>query len=77
MIDPNDPKRREVEDFITQYVTFWAFVCLASAILFVGWPSLLTWAAIFYGMRAFREAFFGTGELPKTNKPKRKPQCRK
>ena len=79
MVDPNDPKRREVETMIETYVCFWGFVCLASAILFAGWPALMTWAAIFYGMRVFREVMFGSGTPSKPKSPQSTPRkkCRK
>ncbi len=66
-----------MEDFITRYVCLMAVLCFASAILFVGWPALMTWAAIFYGMRVYREWMFGSGDPSISSKPKRKPQCRK
>lgn len=77
MIDPNDPKRRELEDFIARYLMFCFLVCVASAILFAGWPALLTWAGLFYGMRFYHEFMFGSGEQPKSSTRKRKPKCRK
>ncbi len=77
MVDPYDPKRRQVEDFITRYVCLMAVLCFASAILFVGWPALLTWAAVYYGVKVYREVMFGSGAPPTPNKPKRKAACRK
>ena len=64
------PGQRGFEDFCERYVSFWMFVCLA-AFFFLGWPVLLSWAGLAWGMYFFVKILFGS-ESPDREKRKKR-----
>ena len=55
----HDSRRDGCERFCERYVSFWMFVCFA-AFFFIGWPALLSWAGLAWGMYVFLKIFFGS-----------------
>jgi hypothetical protein len=73
-----DDRRRNLEMFCDQYVSFWAFACILAS-FFVGWPALLAWVGLAAGMRVFGEALGGSSsrtDRPHQTQTKPKRRCR-
>ena len=51
-------KQRGLENYCERYVAYWMFVCLA-AVIFLGWPAIVSWAGLAWGMHVFLKIFFG------------------
>ena len=52
-------KRRSTELFCERYVCYWMFVSLAACFL-VGWPVIISWVGLAWGMHVFLKIFFGS-----------------
>lgn len=50
--------REYMESAVTRQLAFWAIICLAGGYL-LGWPLILTWFGIAWGMRFFLVLMFG------------------
>lgn len=54
----SDDRRHQAEIFCHRYVGFWLVICLVG-FCFLGWPMLMAWPLILWGMWNFLNAFFG------------------
>ena len=52
-------KQRGLENYCERYVAYWMFVCLA-AVIFLGWPAIVSWAGLAWGMHFFLKVLFGS-----------------
>jgi hypothetical protein len=70
-----DDRRRDLNVFCDQYVSFWAFACIL-AFFFVGWPALLALVGLAGGMRVFRDALGSSNQSTRPDQSKPKRRCR-
>jgi len=71
----NNPKRRELDQFCDRYISFWLLICLAAFFL-IGWPMLLAWIGIVWGMRLYKKIMLGEQSQESFTNRKKNASCK-